>query len=124
MMTTSADLTDVPVPALRSSCGHLALGENVQADVVHDELSSVYEPCGNHSSKVFPLCDSGSLSMWWPNTTVFRKRASSSIESNSVGSSCSQVLTSPKPAASRRAFVVLAAAKFQGSSRPVKTFGN
>src|SRR5918992_646322 len=104
MMTTSADLTDVPVPALRSSCGHLALGENVQADVVHDELSSVCEPCGNHSSKVF------TLSMWWPNTTVFRKRASSSMESNSVGSSCSQVLTSPKPAASRRAFVVLAAA--------------
>jgi hypothetical protein len=34
-----------------------------------------------------------------------------------VGSTCSQVLTSPKAAASRRAFVVLAAAKFQGSSR-------
>jgi hypothetical protein len=67
---------------LRSSWAHLALGENVQADVVHDELSSLYEPCGNHSSKVFPLFDSGSLSMWWPNTTVCRKRASSSIESN------------------------------------------
>src|SRR5215211_9032355 len=112
------------VPALRSSCGHLALRENVQTDVIHDELSSLYEPCGNQSRKVVPLSDSGSLSRWWPNTTVFRKRASSSIESNSVGSSCSQVLISPKPAASRRAFVVLAAAKFQGSSRPVKTFGN
>src|SRR5215208_678917 len=32
------------------------------------------------------------LSSWWPNTTVFRKRASSSIESNSVGSSRSQVV--------------------------------
>jgi hypothetical protein len=91
-MTTSADLTDILVPALRSSCGHLALGENVQTDVVHDELSSLYEPCGNHSSEVFPLSDSGSLSRRWPNTTVFRKRASSSIESNSVGSSCSQVV--------------------------------
>src|SRR5215216_3396131 len=106
------------VPALRSSCGHLALREVVQEDVVHDELSSVCEPCGHHSSKVFPL-DSGSLSRWWPNTTVFRKWATSAIESNSVRSSRSQVLSSPKPAASGGAFVVLAAAKFQGSSRPV-----
>src|SRR5829696_2152380 len=44
------------VPALGSSCGHLALREDVQADVVYDGLSSLCEPCGHYSSKVFPLC--------------------------------------------------------------------
>jgi hypothetical protein len=40
---------------LQSSCGHVALREDIQADVVHDELSSLCELCGQHSSKVFPL---------------------------------------------------------------------
>jgi hypothetical protein len=42
------------VAALRSSCGHLAIRENVQADEVHDELSSLCQPCGQHNSNVFP----------------------------------------------------------------------
>src|SRR5215210_4534481 len=41
------------VPALRSSCGHLALRENVQTDVIHDELSSL---CTSPAATIAAKC--------------------------------------------------------------------